>query len=47
MLTHLNREEGITVIVVTHAPEIAARTNRVISMLDGRIVADETTEQAR
>ena len=38
ILTHLNREEGITVIVVTHAPEIAARTNRIISMLDGRIV---------
>ena len=47
ILARLNREEGITVIVVTHAPEIAARTNRIISMLDGRIVADEIREQAR
>ena len=47
MLIHLNREEGITVVVVTHSPEIAARTDRVISMLDGRIVADETTERTR
>ena len=46
ILTHLNREEGITVVIVTHAPEIAARTDRVISMLDGRIVNDEPTRQA-
>ncbi len=47
MLIRLNREEGITVVVVTHSPEIAARTDRVISMLDGRIVSDETTERTR
>ena len=40
MLIRLNRDEGITVVVVTHSPEIAARTDRVISMLDGRIVDD-------
>ena len=40
ILTRLNAEEGITVAVVTHDPEIAARTGRVISMLDGRIVED-------
>ena len=42
ILVRLNREEGITVVIVTHAPEIAARTDRVISMLDGRIVDDTT-----
>ena len=41
ILTRLNAEEGITVAVVTHDPEIAARTGRVISMLDGRIVEDK------
>ena len=46
ILTRLNREEGITVVIVTHDAEIAARANRVISMLDGRIVADEPTPQA-
>lgn len=43
MLIRLNRQEGITVVIVTHSPEIAARTDRVISMLDGRIVGDSTT----
>ena len=42
ILTQLNVEEGITVAVVTHDPEIAARTGRVISMLDGRIVEDKS-----
>lgn len=47
ILVRLNREEGITVVIVTHAPEIAARTDRVISMLDGRIVDDITVGRDR
>ncbi len=35
-------EQGRTVILVTHEPEIAAYTQRVIYMRDGRIVQDET-----
>ena len=46
ILTRLNVEEGITVAVVTHDPEIAARTGRVISMLDGRIVEDKRIGRA-
>ena len=46
ILTRLNAEEGITVAVVTHDPEIAARTGRVISMLDGRIVEDKRIRRA-
>ena len=41
ILQRLNEEEGITVIVVTHESDIAAKARRVISMLDGRIVSDE------
>jgi putative ABC transport system ATP-binding protein len=37
VLKNLNRERGTTLIVVTHDPEIAALTNRVIKILDGRI----------
>ncbi len=37
LLTRLNREQGTTVILVTHDPEIAAYAQRVIHLRDGRI----------
>jgi putative ABC transport system ATP-binding protein len=37
----LNREKGITVIFVTHEPDIAAYTQRVLRMRDGLLVTDE------
>jgi len=40
----LNRE-GVTVIIVTHEPEIAAHTHRRIVFRDGRIQADERHEE--
>ncbi len=44
ILQRLNDEEGITVIIVTHERDIAINTRRIISMLDGRIVSDESQE---
>ena len=41
ILVRLNRERHVTVVVVTHEPDIAAYTDRVITMRDGRVVADE------
>ncbi len=36
-------EEGRTVIVVTHDPDLAARTTRRVQLVDGRIVSDGPT----
>ena len=38
------REQGITLVVVTHDAEIGARAQRQIHMLDGRIVSDERSK---
>ncbi|MGA2866705.1 MAG: ABC transporter ATP-binding protein [Verrucomicrobiota bacterium] len=38
LLRELNREEGVTLIVVTHAPELAARMGRVLELKNGRLV---------
>jgi len=37
----LNRERGITVLFVTHDPDIAAHTRRIIRLRDGLIVGEE------
>ncbi len=38
-------QSGITIVLVTHEPEIAVYAGRIIRFLDGRIVADETITQ--
>ena len=35
LLKNLNKERGTTLIVVTHDPEVAEQTNRIISLRDG------------
>ena len=36
----LNREQGITVVFVTHDPWIARHTNRIVMLRDGKIITD-------
>jgi ABC-type lipoprotein export system ATPase subunit len=36
----LNREDGITIIVVTHDPEIARHARRVVVLHDGKVLCD-------
>jgi len=43
----LNRENGITVILVTHESDVAAYTSRHILFRDGRILNDERVETPR
>jgi len=41
-LRKLSLEEGTTVVVVTHDPEVAKMANRIIYIRDGKIVEEET-----
>ena len=43
----LNEENGITIIFVTHEPDIAAHTRRVVRLADGQIVEDRPVLQPR
>lgn len=40
ILRSLNRNQGLTVIVVTHEPEVAAYASRVLTLRDGQLVSD-------
>lgn len=42
LLGELNREEGVTLIVVTHAPELARRMQRVLELRDGKLITVTT-----
>ena len=45
ILQKLNREKGITTIMVTHEPDIAAYANRNVYFLDGKITRDERLKE--
>ncbi|HLG83623.1 MAG TPA: ABC transporter permease [Bradyrhizobium sp.] len=40
-LKALNRDRGVTIVMVTHEPDIARYADRTVTMRDGRIVSDE------
>ena len=39
----LHKEKGKTIVLITHNPELAAETDRILTMKDGRIVNEEDT----
>ncbi len=43
LFTELNKNQGITVILVTHEPDIARYAQRMIRVMDGRITYDGAT----
>ncbi len=42
LMRSLNREKGLTLVVVTHNEKLACRADRIIRMVDGLIVGEET-----
>ena len=44
LLVRLNKESHITIVLVTHEPDIATYSRRIIRFLDGRVVSDERKE---
>jgi putative ABC transport system ATP-binding protein len=42
LLQRLNREEGITIVMVTHEEDIAAYAGRLLVFVDGKLARDET-----
>ncbi|MES1222262.1 MAG: ABC transporter, partial [Bacteroidota bacterium] len=41
LIFDLNKEEGTTLMLVTHDLELAAKTQRIIRIKGGRLVADD------
>jgi putative ABC transport system ATP-binding protein len=41
LISSLNRAHGLTVLMVTHEPDIAAYAKRVVHFLDGRVHSDQ------
>lgn len=46
LLCHLVKVQGLTLIMVTHDPEVAARADRILHLRDGRIQHVETVKKA-
>jgi putative ABC transport system ATP-binding protein len=44
LLTALNEQRGITIAMVTHEPDIAAWTRRIVKFRDGSIESDEVNQ---
>jgi putative ABC transport system ATP-binding protein len=44
LLVGLNRQRGVTIVLVTHEPDIAAYARRLVQFRDGAIIADQPQE---
>ncbi|HQS99961.1 MAG: macrolide ABC transporter ATP-binding protein [Hydrogenophilales bacterium 16-64-46] len=46
LIVSLNRDQGITVLMVTHEPDMAAFARRVVRFVDGRVESDASNGEA-
>ncbi len=46
LITAFNREQGITVLMVTHEPDMAAYAKRIVRFVDGRVDTDRRNGEA-
>lgn len=47
LIQELRQRRGLTVVLVTHENDVAARADRIVRMLDGRIVGEEIPAERR
>jgi len=47
LFTRLNSETGITIIMVTHEPDVAKYTNRIVLFRDGNIIDDSPVKKRK
>jgi putative ABC transport system ATP-binding protein len=45
LLTDLNKQDNITVVMVTHEPDVAGYASRVLDFKDGHIIGDGTPQE--
>ena len=45
LLSRLNADQGLTIVMVTHEPEVAAYAERTISFVDGKIASDTASAE--
>ena len=41
----LHKEQGKTIILITHSPELASETERIVTLKDGKVVSDTAQER--
>jgi ABC-type lipoprotein export system ATPase subunit len=46
LMRWLNREEGVTFVIVTHDLDLASRADRMVGLKDGRVVSDTPVQHA-